>query len=63
MPTDNTDNPKPRKPLTRRQALKRKRKKLRGRLNACLSELSQIEPLLAEVERLLAEDRERDLAS
>lgn len=57
----NSDNPKPRKPLNRRQALKLKRKKLRGRVNSCRSELAQIEPLLAAVEKQLTEDRERDV--
>jgi hypothetical protein len=41
------------KPLNQRQLLKRKCKKIRGRVNALKSELSQLEPVLAKLEERL----------
>jgi hypothetical protein len=43
------------KPLNRRQALKLKRNRIRGRVNALKSELNQLEPLLSKIEQQLIE--------
>jgi hypothetical protein len=50
-----TDNSIPKKKLSRRQALRIKRKKLQGRVNTLRSELSQLEPVLAKLEKRLEE--------
>jgi len=47
--------PKLLKPLNRRQALKLKRNRIRGRINKLRSELNQLEPVLSKVEQQLAE--------
>lgn len=50
--------PKP-KPLNQRQALKLKRNRIRGRINALKSELAQLEPVLAKVETQLENPQHR----
>ena len=49
----NTENQITLKPLNRRQQLKLKRKRIRGRINALKSELGQLEPVLAKIQQQL----------
>ena len=52
----NETHPEPKlKPLSRRQALKVKRKHIRGRINKLRSELDQLLPVLAKLEAQLIE--------
>lgn len=59
----NPESPVSKKPLNRRQLLKVKRKKLRGRINALRSELSQLEPVLAKIEERLQQTNPERLKS
>jgi hypothetical protein len=56
MSTESQNQTTPKlKPLNRRQALKVKRNRIRGRVNALKSELGQLEPLLSKIEQQLIE--------